>query len=307
MARNNFFVKTGSYTGNGADDRSITGLGFRPQFVIVKGSNVAAAFRIDKMAINSSGFLNATADVADAIQEFLSDGFQVGTHSSVNTNAVTYYWMAFAGFAGQSYFRAFTYVGSGVDNRNLTGLGLNFTPNVVAVKQTGAVAGVCRTSSMGADNSFQFSNSADATNQIQSLISNGVQLGSSTSANGNTTSYWGFAFKALSGIIAVGTYTGNGVDDRAITGVGFQPGFIIAKSAAATGSAVLKPSSLAGDSSLFAGTASASSNVIQSLDADGFTIGTDNGINQNGTAYWWIAFKEGSFQLPLSRTTTTRS
>ena len=304
ISRANYFMKTGSYTGDGIDDKSITGLGFRPQFVIVKGGNNRAVFKIDLMARDTTSSLNATADGTNMIQELLSDGFQVGTDARVNTNGTVYYWMAFAGSSGQNYFRTFIYTGDGADDRNLTGISLGFTPSIAWVK-TSAQSMVCRTSVMGADNSFNFISAADTTNAIQSLISGGIQIGTDATVNTSAGAYKGVAFKILSGYIAVGTYTGNGVDDRAITGVGFQPGFVVVKAAVANGTASLKPSALAGDSTLYAGATSAAANIIQSLDVDGFTVGTDVTVNTNGTTYWWIAFREGSFNIPLSRTLTS--
>ena len=93
--------------------------------------------------------------------------------------------------------------------------------------------------------------------------------------------------------MASGTYTGNATDNRAIT-VGFQPDFVMVKDTAATEGAA-RSSSMAGDLSKPMGSLTAfTADHIQSLDATGFTIGTNNRVNRNGRTYHWVAFKANS-------------
>jgi len=39
---------------------------------------------------------------------------------------------------------------------------------------------------------------------------------------------------------------------------------------------------------------------VISLDADGFTVGSNNRVNNAGTTYYWIAFKEDALSLKVS-------
>ena len=88
-----------------------------------------------------------------------------------------------------------------------------------------------------------------------------------------------------------GSYVGNAVDNRAINTVGFTPDLVIVKSRAA-GLGVARTSTMAGDVSKSLGNAQAlAANRIQSLTATGFTIGTQNTVNANGTTYSWVAFR----------------
>jgi hypothetical protein len=90
--------------------------------------------------------------------------------------------------------------------------------------------------------------------------------------------------------MASGTYTGNATDNRAIT-VGFQPDFVIVKDAGNSEGAA-RTSSMSGDLTKPMGTLTAfQADNIQSLDANGFTIGTDNRVNRNNRIYYWTAFK----------------
>ncbi|MDX6582240.1 MAG: hypothetical protein QOI10_1424 [Solirubrobacterales bacterium] len=88
---------------------------------------------------------------------------------------------------------------------------------------------------------------------------------------------------------ASGTYTGNGIDSRNITGLAFQPDLVIVKSAGAT-AATARTRTMTGDvSKSLAGATALSSNMIQSLLADGFQVGTNAAVNTNGTVYQWVA------------------
>jgi hypothetical protein len=94
--------------------------------------------------------------------------------------------------------------------------------------------------------------------------------------------------------LATGSYVGSGEDNRAISGVGFRPDVVIIK-AVTNRASVIRTSTMSGDRSKVIGTTSAlSSDCIQSLGADGFTVGTDNTVNAWGTAYYWVAMKAGS-------------
>ena len=89
--------------------------------------------------------------------------------------------------------------------------------------------------------------------------------------------------------IKSGSYAGTGIA-QSITGVGFQPVAVFIKGSGATISVVCMASMgadqtkpITGSSALFAG-------GVTSLDADGFTVGTDSRVNAAATTNYWIAF-----------------
>src|SRR5690606_1739333 len=91
----------GVYRGNGADNRSITSVGFQPDLVWTKkyGATArAAALRPSDLAGDSAQQFTATANAANKIQALEAAGFQVGTDTSVNENGATtafdYYYAA---------------------------------------------------------------------------------------------------------------------------------------------------------------------------------------------------------------------
>lgn len=73
-------------------------MGFQPGYVIIKADAATAAAHKPASDGNSTdetlSFTNV-ANFANGIQNLQSGGFQVGTHASVNTNNVTYFYMAF--------------------------------------------------------------------------------------------------------------------------------------------------------------------------------------------------------------------
>ena len=116
------FFASGNYTGNAADGRGITGVGFRPDVVIVKGNaGQTAAIRTSTMSGDvSKPVAGATAQLADVIQSLDADGFTVGLNARVNSANTGYEWVAFR--AQEGLFRVGSYTGNGT-SQSVTGLG----------------------------------------------------------------------------------------------------------------------------------------------------------------------------------------
>ena len=303
MARSNLQIAVGSYTGDGVDNRSITGVGFRPDLIIVKGgANVAMLRTRDVRGDSTSYIVGGSANSANMIQEIMNDGFQVGTGANVNTNGTTYYYVALRGNAAQTYFRTGRYYGDGLDNRNITGGGLGFTPDIVHIKGDVAQQGALRHPSIAGDNCTTLSNSTGSSNQIQNVQSGGFQIGTNARINNSGSEFFYFALKTYSGYIAAGSFTGDGTDDRSITGVGFTPDVVILKNRATADAGVIRTSSMAGDLSASLTSTAPTTNLIQALLSDGFQVGSDVSVNGTGNAIDWIALKAGSIATPITRT-----
>ena len=90
------------------------------------------------------------------------------------------------------------------------------------------------------------------------------------------------------GELAVGSYTGNGVDNRTIdisdtsNSSDFQPAFVIVMSAAGN-LTVHRSSAMPGDMSLEFNFSDPLSDPIQALQSNGFQVGTNQHVNANGT------------------------
>jgi len=121
---------TGSYLGNGSDDRAITGIGFQPDLVIVKANAAAyAVFKTSDMSGDASKPTIGTI-TTNLIQSFDSNGFTVGTDATVNTSGTTYYWTAFKATPG--VLKVSTYTGNGT-SQSLAGFG--FSPESALCSQ----------------------------------------------------------------------------------------------------------------------------------------------------------------------------
>lgn len=101
----------------------------------------------------------------------------------------------------------------------------------------------------------------------------------------------GVAFSLLNAIsvarLAVGSYVGNGVDNRWITGIGFTPKFVILQRAA-TSVAVYRLSSMPADNSARFGSAGLVANLIQAENSDGFQVGSNADVNINTETFYYL-------------------
>ena len=97
--------------------------------------------------------------------------------------------------------------------------------------------------------------------------------------------------------MTTGSYPGDGQPSQSIAGVGFQADVLIIKGADASQKSVIRMSTMTGDASKNINSSGMLTNNIQSLDADGFTVGSDANVNNSGTTYYWMAFKANPGEL----------
>ena len=194
-----------------------------------------------------------------------------------------------------------SYTGDGLDDRNITGLGID--PDFVNC--FGKSANRFKTTSTGktTDMSLIFNNTVSGTDRIQQLITGGFQVGTSINTLSKAKYYYLAIQKSVvSGVFNEGTYTGNSTNNRDITGVGFNPSVIIVKGDSSDVSRVKSLEITNSSSSL--GNGNESSNTIQQLIADGFQVSSSSTVNGNGTQYYWLAFRENE---PINNHVNTRS
>jgi hypothetical protein len=292
-----FSIQTGYYMGSGAT-QAITGLGFQPQFVLIKSETTAGQpiWKSSAMAASTAAYLAATADDATTQITLTATGFTLGTAATVNSANVRYSYVAFAGSdcTASGTFCVGTYTGTGTATRAIT---TGFQPAFVMTKRSTNTAAVFRTSTMATNVGNYFITTAESTNGalFTSLDATGFTVGSTNNTNGGT--YYYVAFKAVAGVMATGSYTGNGTDNRDITGfgVGATPNMVLLKNTssgtAANRQARMSLTDLYGDHAHRLDSAAATTvNTVQALATNGFQVGTDVTSNESGATVHWIAF-----------------
>jgi hypothetical protein len=280
----------GAYTGNATNNRAIS-VGFQPDFVLVKADagQVAVATTSAMGADNSKALSGGTAPTTNLIKSLSATGFTVGTANSVNQNGTTYHWLAVKAQAGA--FQVGSYTGNNGASKAVTGLG--FSPDYVGVLGSKATAAVQRY--RGAARSYPYDNAdAGTTTRITSFDTDGFTVGNSSEVNSNNTTFYYWAVKTTTGGAKVGSYAGNGVNGRSVTGVGFLPEAVLTRaddtSTARRGGL---RTAITGSTSLFFSASAPvnTTNGIESFDLGGFTVGTDGSVNASGPTYYYLAFR----------------
>jgi hypothetical protein len=283
-------VATNTYNGNGLNNRPIN-VGFQPDVVIVKGNNAQnAVLRSSTMAGDATKpMAGATGLTANLIKSLTATGFTLGTDPRVNAGGVRYDWIAFKTYANQ--MTVGTYAGNGASQS----INTSFSPDYAITMRATASAPIQRSGSMGT--SHRFDTPVAAANGITSLNTTGFSVGGSAEANASGSTYHYVAWNAVHGLMNEGSYSGDGFDNRSITGATFQPDYAMVR--ASTDGAncdrqVHRPATLTAGSSLYFANVANLANAIQNLEADGFQVGTNCRVNTNGATYYWMAFKTGS-------------
>ena len=279
-------IASGSYTGNGAPSAAITGVGFQPDVVIIKADSAIAraVIRTATMGLTKE-MTGAAAAAAGYVLSLDTNGFTVSGNARVNQAGVTYHWIAFETVSGES--RLASYTGNGIDNRSITGLG--FTPAYVITIPESTSPAYHRSSLML--ESYSFDSTTGQPNHIQAMVADGFQIGDDGDVNRNGFVYHYVAWRAVPGRMAVGSYIGLENDNRAITGVGFRPAYVVVK-ADDNWSAAHKPVSTgpATDDTLLFNLNASQADNIQALQADGFQVGRQERVNSAGRSVFWMAW-----------------
>jgi hypothetical protein len=306
-----FDVQT--YTGNAATRTFTTG--FQTDLVWVnKNNNNGNLYDSQRVfyRIDPTSVLYQTVD-GGGITAFNSDGFTMGGGGTVNQNTQDYVYWAWSGGgsavsntegsitstvsanqdAGFSIVK-YTTQSSGTAT---VGHGLSSPPDMVIVKTTG-VNDSWRTyhSSLGAGYQIFINLDLDArptANQWNNTAptSSVFSLGTDNAGSYATIAY---CFHSVDGYQKVGGYTGDGTSNNSITGLGFQPRFLLLKRTDA---------SSIGNWSIFDSANGVSvrnyvnigngwqtgTSFVSSFDSDGFTLGTAAEYNINSASYIYLA------------------
>lgn len=183
----------GSYTGNSTTSNPITGVGFRPDLIIIKRTTSTAS--VGRFWFRPSGQANVWA-ATNGSTGFLTDdadGFTITTtNSSVNASGSTYRFVCLKLETGYSEYVSWT--GNATDNRDIT---TSFNPEFVWIKtQSGSQAPVFRTTANSGDNTTVWTlSTANIADSIQSFGDKKFTIGTNATANRNATSIDAFVMR----------------------------------------------------------------------------------------------------------------
>jgi hypothetical protein len=251
------YFNTVLWTGDGNDDRNITGVGFQPDMVWQKKRNEAGSHRIADSVRGATNVVfpdltNAEASRSNEFQSFISDGFQIGDDSNFNGSSNTHVaWAWAAGGSASSNsngsitssvsastdagFSIVSYTGTG--SAATIGHGLGAVPAWYFIKQRNTTGGWIvyhkgNTSSPETD--YLRLDKTDST--VDDAIFNDTaptssvfSIGTNAPVNTSGGTYIAYCFAEKKGYSKFGSYTGNGNADGTFIYTGFKPAFFLVK------------------------------------------------------------------------------
>ena len=255
------YFNTVLYTGNGNDNRAITGVGFQPDWVWIKGRSNGESTAHDSLRgpANALFFESETAeDTGGNLVSFDSDGFTTSDSNRANANnrtLVAWCWKAGGGASSvgsntdgsinttdtsvntDAGFSISTFIGNATSGATV-GHGLGVVPEwyFVICRSTAGNRLVYHASNTAAPETDCFSIETTGATADQENIWNDtaptssvISLGNNASVNGNNETFVAYFFHSVEGYSKFGSYTGNGTSDGPFVYLGFRPAFLLTK------------------------------------------------------------------------------
>lgn len=272
ISKPSLHFNTITYSGNGSNPRTLTGVGFQPDWVWQKnrtdsnGHTLADVVRGANITLSSDGTGAEVTDKSDGhLDAFTSDGFTVGAGSGgdarVNDGSHTYVawnWKAgnsqgtsnTAGSINTTYTSVNTTAGFSISKYTGTGAnatvghGLGVAPNMIIFKNTNSTrdwAVYQDHIQLGTPNAYMALNRTYA-KEAGYNFSNATaptnqvfSVGNLTSNNGSGQEYIAYCFADVKGYSKFGGYQGNSSTDGTFVYLGFKPAWIMFKNATDAG------------------------------------------------------------------------
>ena len=329
------YFKAVLYEGDSASSRSITGVGFKPDFVWIK-KRAGGSARSNQLfdSVRGGGY-NLHSDSTGKedfsttrLLSFDDDGFSISDDDGTNASNGTYVawcWQAGVGTTSlntdgainsvvsvnqDAGFSIISYTGTG--SNTTVGHGLTITPNVVICKNriddstnwsfNGNVAGL-----VYGKNKMVLQGSGNIvtdTNEVMGAGTSILNLGTSSATNDTNDAMIAYCWHSVDGFSKMGGYVGNGDNDGPFVYCGFKPAWVLIKKTDGSGTEnwrILDSSRSPFNQNrhqLLPSSSNAES-IETGLDlvSNGFKIrDNDAHMNQDGTTYFFMAFAESPFQ-----------
>ena len=338
VAKPNEVMDVKLYTGNGST-QTISGLGFSPDLVWIKGRSLAYHHRLvdsvrgaQKLLFSSLTDAETTSTTNDRFTSFDSSGFTLGSaddtlQDGINQNLGTY--VAWAWDAGSStvtntqgsitsQVRANASAGFSIVTwtANTTtatvGHGLNVAPSLVIMKDRDSAIEWMVYNEVIGQGKYLALNSTSSVTTASTLFNPAptsavFSPGSAIKSSNGYGKLVAYCFAPVAGYSSMGSYVGNGSADGPFVYTGFRPRFILIKRSDGSGNWIMVDSIRLGYN--------ASNNVLQAnlanaegtynycnILSNGFKIqGTDASGNASGSTYVYYAVAENPFQYARAR------
>ena len=314
------------WTGDGTNNRIITGLGFTPDFVWIKNRATNDSHQLfDSLRDENLLYSNDTAQqffIPD--WEIINDGFDLGSAYPDGRNGngngiVAWCWKAGGAAVANTNGNIASQVSANVDGGfsivkwsgndttgGTIGHGLSSTPELTIIKKTSATANwqvSLNASVTGVEGYMNLDANAAlyttyplyyTSSNSTVLSSNGTSTGTRV-YNNQSANYIAYCFHSVPGYSKVGSYTGTG--SNMTVNVGFEPAFVMIKNTTSSASwhifdnkrTAANPSTEA----LFPNESSAAAdyNTVFEFTSTGFNNKvTSTSLNSNGSKYVYLTF-----------------
>jgi len=328
------------WSGNGNDDRNLTGVGFAPDWIWIQartGSHNNYMYDTTRGANNQliTQATNAEQTIANKLQAFQSDGFQVGSNDETNKSTSTYVawnWKANGGTTSSNTdgsitttvqanttagFSIVTYTGNATDNATI-GHGLGATPEWVIIKNRASsidwaighksifgnnaenlrfTTGAAASADDAAGSHF----SRNAPSSTVITLGDGSDGDFSTDTNRAET-HVAYCFTSIKGYSKFGSYTGNGATPGPFVYTGFKPAWVMIKRTSGTSNWEIHDNKRPGfnpNDFLLADSSNAENTGADAIDflSNGFkcNTGSRDNTNHSGSTHIYMAFAEHPF------------
>lgn len=269
----------GRYEGDGSATQAISGLGFEPDFILIKSStNRASVYFTSAMPAGKAKLGIGTSALSTSyISSIDSDGFTVKNANEVNNSGEDYFFVA---WDDDSDIAIGSYAGDGTTGGS-NSVAVGFRPNFIWVfGDRGAwpdYAGFAVDGMAGTVPNGFAPGWVSAMDVVDAFNGTGWNVGDEVNNSG--TSYYYVAFKPTAGMAAT-TYSGDESSDFAVN-VGAQPDFVIAKSNLQE-AAYFKTASMGGDTSYRFDANGRYTDRIKTFEPTGFRLGDNAEVNSTG-------------------------
>jgi len=263
----NTVLYTGNGTAIGSGGKTVTGVGFQPDFVWGKARSgtdavdnhvLTDAVRGATKYLKSNATSSETTDT-ESLTSFTNDGFTLGSNGQLNrngNNCVAWNWKANGqgssntdGSINTTYTSVNTTAGfsissyTGTGSNATVGHGLGVAPKMVIIKNRGGGVKDWRVGHDGLTSwAYRLHLNDTSAQTEQSVIFNSTaptnsvfSVGTSGGVNASGDNYIAYCFAEKTGYSKIGSYTGNGNADGTFVYTGFKPAFVMVKKTSESG------------------------------------------------------------------------